>query len=162
MRSLTIEPQNPLDLRPGDVAPLVADLRERLTDFNVELSPGTLMPAGARGVTWWEVVHVYLPEIAGDARGAVIAIILEAAYKWAQERFRRKREHGVDKRPKCVVIHRVDRVEETSVVLLSPRHKPKTAEEARLPARAARGKKTRSGAARRRKSAATRRRKKPK
>lgn len=144
MRTVTIEPQNPLDVRADDLAPLLADLRRQLTAFDVELAAGTAMPAGARGVTWWEVVHVYLPEIAADARGAVVAIVLEAAYRWARERFRRKREHGIDKRPKCVVIHRADRSEETSMVLLGPHHKPKTTEEALNPSqRPTRGRKKR-------------------
>jgi hypothetical protein len=144
MRTLTIESQNPLNVRADDLAPLLADLRRQLSVYDVELAPGRAMPAGARGVTWWEVVHVYLPEIAADARGAVVAIVLEAAYRWARERFRRKRKPGIDKRPKCVVIHRADRSKETSMVLLSPHHKPKTTEDALSPSqRPTRGRKQR-------------------
>ena len=132
MPVIHIEPQNPLDLRHEDLADFQSDLQQALPDLDVQLLTGTEMPRGARGVTWWEVVHVYLPDLANDARAAIVAIILERAYQWAKRRFRRKWEttgHR-DHRPKCVILHEASGAEITSVELQSGRHKPVTKEDA--------------------------------
>lgn len=131
MKVLIIEPQSPLQLRKEDLADFQSDLQSALPKLDVQLLCGTAMPPGSRGVTFWEVVHVYLPELARDARAAAVAIIVKKAYEWAKRRFKRKREitGKKDIRPKCVILHEASGDEITTVILRSARHKPVTREE---------------------------------
>lgn len=124
---ISIEPANPLDVKPEELTSFVEELQAALPDYRVEGLAGEAMPRERRGVTWWEVVNVWLPD-AGS--GYVLGKVLDAALGWAKARFREKK----GRRPKCVVVRGPDGAELDSMVLRSPRHKPVTTEEATKPA----------------------------
>ena len=130
MRKIIIQAQNPLDLKEEDIHDYVEEVKKSFTQVEVHFDEGSRMPAGARGVTWWEVVRVFLTDIPNEVKGFVIGKLLELGYEWAKQRFKKNREN---KRPKCIVIHGANRQEEGSMVLKSTRHKPTTAEEATKP-----------------------------
>jgi hypothetical protein len=134
MSEIRVEPQNPGDFRPGDIEDLVQELRAALPNYGVRPLPKDAMPAGMRGVTWWEIVHVYLPllpDIGDDVRAILVAKALEASYQWAKRRFKRKREGISSRRPQCVIVHSEDGAAAGSMVLHSSRHKPISIEEHR-------------------------------
>jgi hypothetical protein len=129
--TICIEPANPNDIRPDELSGFVDRLRVALPDYQVEGLAGNAMPREMRGVTWWQIVNVYLPEAAGSW---VVGKVLEAGYQWAKERFRRKiPSGGRDRRPKYVRVMSTDGTEIDSMVLKSARHKPVTKEEASTP-----------------------------
>lgn len=111
MASITIEPRNPLDVKPADLESFYLAVREECpSNVNVELLRGTEMRPGRRGVTWWQLVLVQLNEIPEDIRGAIIGIVLDRFWTWARERFKRTREagFGADRRPKHITIQAGD------------------------------------------------------
>jgi hypothetical protein len=157
MADVVIEPQNPLQLRPEDLTDLEGELQSALPEYNVRLLGGKEMPRGARGVTFWEVVHLYLPAVTDAAHAYLVGKALEVGYNWAKRRFKRKRDRdlGPDRRPKCLIVHSADGTEAGSMVLLSTRHKPMTKEaavEPRKPRKPKKGKKARSSGSKRSKS----------
>ena len=133
MIEITLEPQNPLDPKAEELADLAVDLQAAVPEYPVRVLRGKEMRPGARGVTWWEVVHVYLPTVTDDVRAYLVGKALEVGYNWAKRRFRRKRPAGPDRRPKCLIVHSADGAEQGSMVLRSSRHKPVTTEEAVQP-----------------------------
>jgi hypothetical protein len=133
MNSITVEPQNPLALGPDDVADLVQELKAALPAYEVRQLSGKEMPRGARGVTFWDVIRVYLPEVGDDVRAFLIAAALGAGVRWAKRLLRKKTEYGRHRRPKCLIVHSADGAEQGSMVLRSSRHKPVTKEAAVQP-----------------------------
>lgn len=126
MNRIEIEAQNPLDLREEELEGLVAEMRQSLPEYEIALKPKEPMPAGARGVTWWQVVHIYLPELGKGIHAYVLGKILEIAYKWARHRFRRKKNI----RPTCAIVHGDEGKEVGSMVLQSDWDKALTSQEA--------------------------------
>jgi hypothetical protein len=130
MAAIKIEAQNPLDLEEQDFEDYVEAVKGELPEIEINSGEGQRMPAGARGVTWWEVLRVYISDIPDEVKGYVIGKLLDKAYDWAKLRFKK---HPENKRPKCVVIHGADGKEEGSIVLESAEDKPTTTEEAMNP-----------------------------
>jgi hypothetical protein len=138
MSEIIIQAQNPLDLKEEDLRDYVAEVRKNLPQIEVYFDEGEKMPAGARSVTWWEVVRVYLSDVPDEIKGFVIGKLLELSYDWAKQRFQKAKQN---KRPKCVVIHDNDRQERGSMVLTSAKDEPVTVEEAMKPMPAKRARK---------------------
>jgi hypothetical protein len=92
---ISIEPANPLAMPPDQLTGFVQELQATLRDYRVDGLSGEAMPRGMRGVTWWEIVNVWVPE---GASGWVIGKVLEAGYHWAKDRFKRKNPLGPDRR----------------------------------------------------------------
>jgi hypothetical protein len=88
MTQVLIVPGNPLDVRPEDLEPLVEEIKlgNDLT-VDVRVPP----PQRGYGVTWWEVVVIYLLTKGADAvvgRGYQLILdkITEKVKHWYQER----------------------------------------------------------------------------
>jgi hypothetical protein len=129
---IRIEPANPSDVKPEELTGFVDELQVALPDHKVEGLPGHEMPRELRGVTFWQIVNVYLPEAAGSW---VVGKVLEAAYHWAKGFFKSRTATlgRRDSRPKYVRVLGADGKEVDSMVLKSVRHKPITVEEAHTP-----------------------------
>jgi len=153
---ISIEPANPRDIPPDELSGFVEELQAALPDYRVEGLSGQAMPRELRGVTWWQIVNVYLPETAG---AWVVGKVLEAGYHWAKERFKRKLPLGKDRRPKYVRVIGPDGAEVGTMVLKSVRHKPVTLEEANKPQPVPRRRRKKSSAAKKKKK--KRKRRKP-
>jgi hypothetical protein len=83
---ILIEPQSTSDLTPEEVEELrqliESELGVQARHAVREVAPGTA------GVTWWEVVHLYVPwdELAKGAGAALVALM----YRWVRSRFKNK------------------------------------------------------------------------
>ena len=97
---IIVEPQNPLDLRADELAPLIDGLRAANASWDVRV---TALEQRGYGVTYWEVVHIWLPALADEALTALIGAVIAEAVRWARGRF----ANG-SKRPKYVAIHGPD------------------------------------------------------
>ena len=126
MASITIEPRNPLSVKPEELESFVSEVATSVPDgVDVTLSRGREMPPGMRAVTYWEPIVATLREIPDDVRGAIVALLLDRFIVWARARFRRKREDalGPDRRPKSLTILAEDGTVFITKVLRTPRGK---------------------------------------
>jgi len=99
MKQIIVEPQNPLDHRPEDLEPLLHDLAEIGPDFEV-LSAHAFDDESA-GVTFWEVLHVYLTW--SPIAGPVLQAMVTASVKFLRSRFQK-----YPTRPKSLTIYGPD------------------------------------------------------
>lgn len=60
---ILLVPANPLDLRPEELEPLVANLR----DGHASSVDVGVVPQRGYGVTWWEVLVIYIGMKGADA-----------------------------------------------------------------------------------------------
>src|SRR5450759_4675153 len=95
---IRIVPQNPLDLRPEELEGLAEALRAKMPNLPVRI---VAQPQHGYGVTFWEVLRVWVPwsDVAQDAAAAAVGIIAKELVSWARHRF--KKSPG---RPKYVAI----------------------------------------------------------
>jgi hypothetical protein len=75
----------------------------------------TSVPHVGRGVTWWEVLYIWLPTQIGSA---VTKQLITAIIKWARSRYK-----GTRDRPKYIAIYGPDGREVRSVLVTSKRGK---------------------------------------
>jgi hypothetical protein len=101
MTRIVIESQNKLDLPAEELQSLAADLRAYDPVGEVTIDEREIK---GYGVTWWEVVRIWLvdPVVSGAAAGTA-AYALNAGRNWACERFVK-----VPKRPKYIGIYGPD------------------------------------------------------
>lgn len=102
MPEILIEPQNPLDLTTEQLEDLAQSLRGIDASYDVRFA---YREQKGYGVTWWEVLYIWLPWI-GVAAGAIagekaVEKIVELSIDWARRRFKKE---GEQKRPKYVAI----------------------------------------------------------
>jgi hypothetical protein len=94
--AILVQPDNPLDVKPEEVRGLMEDVRGLRQDAFLayrDYVPGTY------GVTWWEVVTVWVGLRVGEA---VIEQVVGFAVSWMRERFRN--HPSTSDRPKAVRI----------------------------------------------------------
>jgi hypothetical protein len=101
MAEIIIEPQNPLDLREEDLRSLAKVLSPELPGHRIGYAYH-LPQEGIYGVTWPEVVYIWLPAVAGGLAKELVDAVLAQAVAWARSRFKRE---GAPKRPKYVAIY---------------------------------------------------------
>ena len=98
MATILLETINPADLTPDDLEELASVLTEQLPGFDYEIASEEQHGAG---VTWHEVLRVWLPDVTSlkdDAYGA----LLGTCFAYMRSRFARK--HG-SRRPKSIILH---------------------------------------------------------
>ena len=102
MPQILIEPQNPLDLTIVQLEDLAQSIREIDPSYDVRFA---YRKQKGYGVTWWEVLYIWLPWI-GTAVGAIavekaVEKIIDLSIDWFRRRFNKE---GKWKRPKYVAI----------------------------------------------------------
>lgn len=96
---ILVQPDNPRDVKPESLQGLVKDIGELGYDTRLAYHDPK---EGAFGVTWWEVVTIW---IGAEVGKAAINQLVDLAAAWARERF----QLGPDnRRPKAVRIVRSD------------------------------------------------------
>ncbi len=97
MSEILIEPGNPLSLRREELEPLIAAIESCDASYNVRLAYNEQR---GYGVTWWEVLHVWIPW--ATIGGAAAKKITEVLIDWARHKLEGK---ASGKRPRSVTIH---------------------------------------------------------
>lgn len=98
---IIIESQNPRDVKEEDLRSLAEVIAPAVADYR--LGYAYYPPReGLLGVTWWEVVRIWLPDVASSLKDELTGALIALALDWARKRFRRK---GAPKRPKYVAIY---------------------------------------------------------
>ena len=100
-KMILVESHNPRDLRFWDIAPLALSLADNNPDCQVALAHYP-PEQGAVGVTWVEVLNVWLPEVAGKLQDEFIGATVALVIAWAKRRFA-SRKHA--NRPKSITIY---------------------------------------------------------
>ena len=110
MIRIIIESQNSLALPGEELQALVEDLRQRLPEADVTIDECEIT---CYGVTWWEVVRIWIAEPAViGASTAIVTAALNAGRTWARDRF--GKEPG---RPKYIGIYGPDGIVIKSVLI---------------------------------------------
>jgi len=101
MSDIIIESQNPLDLCKKDLYSLAQTLAPCVPGYRLGYA---YYPPEDRmlGVTWWEVIRIWLPDIADSLKDEIVGAIIAIVIEWARRHFRRK---NASKRPKYVAIY---------------------------------------------------------
>ncbi len=98
MVTVLIAPQGRGDPSPDELARLAGAI-SRILGLDVEVALAKIAPPGMAGVTWWEVVNIWIP---GDhVRDAFIGAVVAEFVRRARNRFRDQPENN---RPKAVRI----------------------------------------------------------
>ncbi len=117
---IQLKPANPLDVEPGELVDLAEEIRKLDLGSEVEIPPPEYMKGA--GVTWWEVVQIYVPW--HDVQTAAVSIALtkigDAATSWMRQRFKRKPD-----RPKVVTIYSSKGKVLRTIALKTPNGEPK-------------------------------------
>lgn len=92
-RTVVLDAQNPLDLRPERLLSLATALERSDRTIRVELG---YQPLTGLGVTWWEVLYAWVPW--QDLEHAAAAAFVLQVVNWARSRFK------MSKRPQYVGI----------------------------------------------------------
>jgi hypothetical protein len=103
MAVILIESANAADLTPQMLEPLRAELSGAEPNTKVEFAAS---PQRGYGVTWWEVLYIWLKEplvvgAAGAVAGKILEKVVEAAIDWVKESHTSK---GSKARPRIVSI----------------------------------------------------------
>ncbi len=89
-------PANPLDLPPEDLEPLAIAIRG---DHALAADVG-VVPQRGYGVTWWEVLYIYLGTKGLDAlTGHAFQLLLDGITEKAKQWYRGRRDSKDNKRP---------------------------------------------------------------
>jgi hypothetical protein len=89
-------PANPLDLRPEDLEPLAIAIGG---DHALAADVG-VVPQRGYGVTWWEVLYIYLGTKGLDAlTGHAFQLLLDGITEKAKQWYRGRRDSKDNKRP---------------------------------------------------------------
>jgi hypothetical protein len=107
---IVLETINPEDMTPEELQELADALSPRLENIDVQVAYETQYGSG---VTWHEVLHVWLPS-AEFLKGVGYTLVIEETVKWMRGRFDRR---GGGKRPKSIIVHGPDGEEIVTVVL---------------------------------------------
>ncbi len=101
MPQVLLVPSNPLDLRPEELEPLVAELRDgRASGVDVGV-----VPQRGYGVTWWEVLVIYVAMKGADAvLGHMYELLLDEITDQVKAWYRARRLEKDNKRPLLVDI----------------------------------------------------------
>jgi hypothetical protein len=118
MPQIILEPGNPLDLRPEELEPLISAIRDLDSSYDVKIAYDE--PRGY-AVTWWEVLHVWLPWVGAAAGGAAITKIVELLIEWSYNRFKQEPER---KRPKHIPIYGYNGKVVKSITIMSDDQEP--------------------------------------
>lgn len=102
MYRLVVSPQNPLQLTREDLAAFLTSLEAIGPHLEVEYTP---REQRGYAVTWWEVVHVFVPAAAVYVGGKLVEEIVSRFVDWARDRLRKEQSQ---KRPKYVAIYGAD------------------------------------------------------
>lgn len=99
-KTIQLKPANPLDVEPEELIGLAEEIRMIEPGYEVEIPPPEYMKGV--GVTWWEVVRIYVPwhDMQTTAVSIVLTKIGDATVTWMRERFKKK-----PGRPKVVTIY---------------------------------------------------------
>jgi hypothetical protein len=102
--TIVLEPQNPNDLTPEKLQSLVDALKAASREVSVEFAH---REQRGYGVTWWEVLNVWIKDpavvggVAGAASAKVVEKLVEVVIDWLK---RRHSDKATKKRPKIVTI----------------------------------------------------------
>ena len=99
MKKIILEPGNPLDLKLEKLKSLISELQEQDPEYNIQFVSTELT---GYGVTFWEVLYVWLLWVGIKTAEAAIPKIVDLFIKWAHNRFH---QEGGEKRPKYVAIY---------------------------------------------------------
>ena len=102
MPQIILEPGNPLDLRRDKLEPLMNAILELDSSYEVRLA---FNDQRGYGVTWWQVLHVWLPWAGVALGGAAAKKIVELAIDWAHHRLKGDEPNH---RPRSVSIYGPD------------------------------------------------------
>lgn len=103
---ILLEPQNPYDIRPIELASLAEQMQTLSEDCDVHIAYYR-PPPGAQAtyqVTFWEVLTIW---IASQAGAALINQIVQMSVTWMKQRFT-KESSNLQKRPKYIRIVRYE------------------------------------------------------
>lgn len=89
MATILLEPQNPLDITSDELEQLATIIRAIDPVTNVTV---VNKEAKGYGVTWWEVVYVWIQTdpIGSGIAGYMIGKVFDGVIAWARERFKKK------------------------------------------------------------------------
>lgn len=99
MEKIILMPGNSLDLRKEKLESLISELQKQYPDNEVQYKSNEL---NGYGVTYWEVLYVYLGWIAKNITETAIKKFTDLFIEWAFKRFV---EDERNKRPKYVAIY---------------------------------------------------------
>lgn len=97
---IVIQPGNPLDLKAKQLSPLFKAIQKSDPECEVEYS---VKEQRGFGVTWWEVLYVWVPW--GVISSAIAKKIVEVLADWAHRRIKGERKGS---RPRSVTIYGPD------------------------------------------------------
>lgn len=122
MTTIRIEPSD-LHFPIAELEPL----RKALTaeGHDVEISEH---PTRGYAVTWWEVFHFFLGEVAEPAKEEAIGAVIGAFVVWARNRFRAGGDGREGKAPKSATIYGPDGVALREVTLRNADEEPEISE----------------------------------
>lgn len=96
MPQVLLVPANPLDLRPEDLEPLV----ERIRDGHASSADVSMVRQRGYGVTWWEVLVIYISAKGADAViGHAYQLLLDEITDKVKAWYRERRLEKDNKRP---------------------------------------------------------------
>jgi hypothetical protein len=126
---ILLQSTNPVRPDPADVAGLASQLSNELGYQAKTVDPRTA-PEGTRAVTWWEVLHIWLPagaiSLGVTAVEALIGKLIDVFVEWARTRMREyEEEHtGLQAPPQHVTIYGPDGKPLRKVTLHNPIGEP--------------------------------------
>ena len=95
---ILLETINPRDLTPDDLDELASDLQDLAAEYEYEVA---YEDQHGSGVTWHEVLRIWVPEAAA-LRDGLYVVIIGACTKFMRDRFKKK---WGKKRPKSIIVH---------------------------------------------------------
>lgn len=87
MPKIVLQPANPLDLRPEELEDLAHAIRGIDSNYEVGIAGEEEVDPRRRGVTWYEILTIWLPAVSGDIS---LLIIVGQAIAWARRRFQQQ------------------------------------------------------------------------
>lgn len=115
---IVLETINPLDMTPADLQELADALVDGLDGLNVEVR---YEQQYGSGVTWNEVLHLWLPS-AEFMKDAAYTYLIQQVTTWLASRFKRR---GNEKRPKILIVHDADGIDLEELGIDSPSMDPR-------------------------------------
>src|SRR5438045_1651427 len=91
MQQIILQPGNPLELRPEELEDLAQAIRELHPNYEVRIE---YQEQVGRGVTWWEVLTIWLPTVSGDIS---LLLLIGQAVAWARRRFKQQESEQLKK-----------------------------------------------------------------
>ena len=111
-------------VKPEELNDYIRDIESSVGGIKVTTDEQDKSLPGMMGVTWWEIIRIYIQDIPAEVQGYVIGKILDASVKWAKRRFKKS-----PLRPKAFIVLDENKSEAGTLILQSRRHKPRAIEE---------------------------------